>query len=81
MHATPHAAPVYELFGLTGYGTTVMPPPEQPINDGHIGYHIRTGKHDVTAYDWKCFMDYADKHWKQDEGPQNAPADADKPRH
>ena len=76
-----HAAPVYELFGLTGYGTTVMPPPEQPINHGHIGYHLRTGKHDVTAYDWKCFMDYADKHWKQDEGPQNAPADADKPRH
>lgn len=63
-----HAAPVYELFGLTGYGTTVMPPPDQPINDGHIGYHIRTGKHEVTAYDWKCYLDYADKHWKQEKG-------------
>ncbi len=57
-----HAAPVYELFGLTGLETTVMPPPDQPINDGHIGYHLRTGNHDLTAYDWECFMDYADKY-------------------
>jgi hypothetical protein len=59
-----HAEPVYTLFGLTGLKTEVMPAPDQPINDGHIGYHIRTGKHDLTAYDWKCFMDYADRHWK-----------------
>jgi hypothetical protein len=40
-----------------------MPPLDQPINDGHIGYHIRTGNHDVTADDWNWFMDYADEHW------------------
>jgi hypothetical protein len=58
-----HAAPVYELYGLDGLETTVMPPLDQPINDGHIGYHIRTGNHDVTADDWNWFMDYADEHW------------------
>jgi len=60
-----HAAPVYNLYGLTGLKTTDMPPLDQPINDGHIGYHIRTGYHTVTDDDWMWFMDYADKHWRQ----------------
>jgi len=57
-----YAGPVYELYGLKGFETDVHPPPHQPVlND--IGYHIREGEHDVTDYDWKCFMDFADKHF------------------
>jgi hypothetical protein len=68
-----YAEPVYKLYGLTGLKTSVMPALQQPINDGSIGYHIRAGKHDLTPYDWKCYMDYADKHWKHDDDQQNAP--------
>lgn len=59
-----YAAPVYKLFGLDGMQTEKMPVANQPINDGHIGYHLRHGEHDLTRYDWICYMDFADKHWK-----------------
>jgi len=57
-----YAGPAFELYGLKGLGTNVHPPLHQPImND--VGYHIREGVHDVTEYDWKCFMDFADMHF------------------
>ena len=57
-----YAGCVYELYGLKGLGTEAQPPVHQPImND--IGYHVREGEHDVTDYDWRCWMDFADKHF------------------
>jgi hypothetical protein len=63
--ACVHASPAWELFKLKGIGTDKFPAPESPINDGKVGYHLRTGKHDLTEYDWKCYMDFADKHLKK----------------
>lgn len=58
------AAPVWALFGKQGFPVTTFPAAESPLHEGTIGYHLRTGKHDLTEYDWLRFADFADKHWR-----------------
>ena len=59
-----HAGPVYQLYGLKGLGEEQLPLYNKPIYNA-IGYHIRTGKHDVTSVDWTFFIEFADKHFKK----------------
>lgn len=56
------ASAVYALFGLPGLVGEKLPDPEKPLHEGRIGYHLRTGKHNLTEYDWQCYMDFADRH-------------------
>ena len=58
-----HAGPVYALFGKAGLST------DQPADVGtpimtDVGYHIRSGKHNVTSYDWTQYLNFADRHLK-----------------
>ncbi len=54
------ASPVYRLYGMEGIAGA-MPGPEQPLHTNGMGYHLRTGGHEMTVYDWERFMEYADK--------------------
>ncbi|MFN4227030.1 MAG: acetylxylan esterase [Candidatus Ratteibacteria bacterium] len=58
-----NAEPVYKLFDLEGLPCEEMPDLNSPVM-GTIGYHIREGEHKLTEYDWNCYMDFCDKHFK-----------------
>ncbi|MDO4550882.1 MAG: hypothetical protein Q4C96_06480 [Planctomycetia bacterium] len=61
-----HAADVYKLFGTDAFGNISDPSKLPPLNTsvgGKIGYHIRTGKHGVTDFDWTQFLRFAKKHF------------------
>jgi hypothetical protein len=57
------ASEVYGLLGRKGVGTATMPPVNEPVGDA-VRYHVRTGKHDITAYDWQQYLDFADRHFR-----------------
>ena len=61
--AAAAASEVYGLLGRTGVGTATMPPVNQPVGDA-VRYHVRTGKHDITAYDWQQYLDFAERHFR-----------------
>ncbi len=62
--AAKNAEPVYRLLGAGGLPAEKMPGINQPAAD-IIGYHIRSGRHDVTDYDWAQYLDFADKHFRK----------------
>ena len=55
------AGPVYRLLGAQDLGTDEMPKLNHPIMRD-IGFHVRTGKHAVTPFDWEQFLTFADMH-------------------
>jgi hypothetical protein len=59
-----HAEPVYHMFGLKGLEGADMPPVNHTVGDT-IGYHVRTGKHDVTSFDWQQYLAFADRHLRE----------------
>jgi hypothetical protein len=66
-----HATPVFKLLGSEGLVTlprpvgegqhvdAAMPPLNQPLSRGRIGYHIRPGAHAYSEFDWNQFLDFA----------------------
>jgi len=58
-----YASAVYKLLGKEGLPTDEMPEVNKPVM-GTIGYHVRSGKHDLTLYDWEQYLNFADKFLK-----------------
>jgi hypothetical protein len=50
--------PVYKLYGKEGISSAEMPALNQPIRNT-LAYHIRTGGHAVTDYDWEQYILWA----------------------
>ncbi len=59
-----HASPVFELFGRTAIREVPMPAVNEPLLRD-VAYHLRSGKHDITLYDWQSYMNFADQQWNR----------------
>ncbi|NJN25846.1 MAG: acetylxylan esterase [Cyclobacteriaceae bacterium] len=55
------AGEAYRLYNLKGLASETMPEVNHPVG-ASVGYHMRTGVHDVTDFDWNAWMDFADRH-------------------
>lgn len=58
--AARNASPVYELYQLPTLAQTEFPEVDQPLVST-VSYHVRTGKHDVTEFDWEQYLDAFDR--------------------
>jgi hypothetical protein len=57
-----YASSVYQLLGkdvLLGSQATAS----NAQGTSAVGYHLRSGNHELTLFDWQRFMDFADLHW------------------
>lgn len=59
--AAKAAGPVYALFGMQGLDDG-MPAPDVSDGDGRIGYHIRSGAHNILAFDWQQYISFMNRH-------------------
>jgi len=58
--STLYASTVYNLYGEKGIEQEELPELNQPIQNT-VAYHIRSGKHNVTDFDWEQYIKWADK--------------------
>jgi hypothetical protein len=63
-----NAEDVYGLYGLKSALLQAQPTLNSPIIESPLAYHNREGKHDLTIYDWKQFIRFADYHYNKKEG-------------
>ncbi len=54
------AAPAYALYGLDA-APGPFPARGESAGRGALGYHLRDGGHDLLAWDWRRFLDFADR--------------------
>jgi hypothetical protein len=58
------AGPVYKLLGGKDLGTTELPPLDQPLITGDLGWIYHTGGHTCPPGDWQAFYEFAGRHFK-----------------
>jgi hypothetical protein len=57
------ATSVYRFLGSTGLPATAWPTVNQPVL-GRVSYHVRSGEHSVTDFDWEQYLRFCDAYVK-----------------
>ena len=59
------AGEVYRHYGFEGIGNADCPAVNTPVFGDRAGYHIRSGAHEMTSYDWEQYLNFADRYLKK----------------
>ena len=59
--AVKAAEPVYHLLGAGGLDANAMPEVDRPTGSV-LAYHVRSGGHDLSRWDWLQYLAFADRH-------------------
>lgn len=59
-----HGSRAWEVYGLEPLTSKDMPGVDSFMVSGKLGYHIRSGKHDLTPWDWERYLDFADEQFR-----------------
>lgn len=62
--AAKAVTPVYRLLGKSGLPTQTWPPVNHPVI-GRVSYHVRSGGHGVTDFDWEQYLRFLNRYVKQ----------------
>jgi hypothetical protein len=54
---------VYRFLGSAGLPATKWPAVNQPLL-GRVSYHVRSGEHSVTTFDWEQYLRFCDRYVK-----------------
>jgi acetyl esterase/lipase len=60
-----NAEPVYALYGKHSALAAEPPAVNSAVINSVIGYHNREGIHDLTVFDWKNFIRFANFHYQR----------------
>jgi len=63
-------SPVYRFLGSTGLPTTTWPAVNQPVL-GRVSYHVRSGEHSVTDFDWEQYLRFCGQYVKPETRQPN----------
>ena len=62
--AVRHAAPVYRLYGYETVESEAMPA-TGVVTGARVGYHCRSGGHDLAREDWQIYLEALTACWRQ----------------
>lgn len=62
--ALQEAGKVYALYKYDTLRDCSFPAPDEHLWKGQCGYHMRTGIHDVTDFDWQSYIEFANERLK-----------------
>jgi hypothetical protein len=66
------AGPVYRLLGAKDLGVTDLPPLDAPVTGGDLAFHYHSGGHMAVPADWKAFLDFAERHFRDPENKSSS---------